>query len=81
MNFNCLPFFPGRMKIEKVEKLVSKACIIKKICHQHKKQALNLELVLKKCIESLNSIKPYIDMNKDLRKKQKIISKKIFLSC
>ena len=42
------------------------------------KQALNLGLVLKKCIEPLNSIKPYIDMNADLRKTRNIDFRKDF---
>ena len=47
------------------------------------KQALNHELVLKKVhkVMKLNQnpwLKPYIDKNTDLRKKQKMILRKIF---
>ena len=72
------------MKIEKVEKL--EANLLDKteyVIHiRHLKQALNHGLVLKKLhwvikFNQISSRKPYIDMNTDLRKKQKLILKKI----
>ena len=75
---NGLPFLPERMKIEKVEKLA--ANLLDKteyVIHiKNLKQALNHGLVLKKLhrIIKFNQnawLKPYIDMNSDLRKKAK----------
>ena len=56
---NDLPFSPERMKSGKTEKLLANL-YDKKVFFIHIrnfKQALNHGLVLKKCIESLNSIK------------------------
>ena len=75
---NDLPFLPERMKIEKVEKLVAnlhdKTDYVIQI--RNLKQALNHGLVLKKVhgVVKFNQnawLKPYIDMNTDLRKKAK----------
>ena len=54
-----LPFVPGRMKILKVEKFVSKLHDkTEYVIHiRNLKQALKHGLVLKKCIELLNVIK------------------------
>ena len=84
---NDLPFLPERMKIEKVEKLVTnlhdKAEYIIHI--RNLKQALNHGLILKKVnrVIKFNKkawLKPYIDMNTKLRQQQKLILRKIFLS-
>ena len=53
------------------------------ICIRNLKQALNLELVLKKVLRVIKFnqnvwLKPYIDMNTDLRKKAKDDLQKIF---
>ena len=70
-----LPFFPERMKIEKVEKLV--AILYDQtefIIHiRNLKQALNHGLVLKKVhrvitFNQKSGLKPYIDMKANLRK-------------
>ena len=75
------------MKIEKVEKLV--ANVLDKteylIDMINLKQALNYRLVLRKFhgLIKFNQnawLKPYIDMNTDLKKKAKMILKKTFLS-
>ena len=75
---NGLPFLPERMKIEKVKKLV--ADLLDKteyVMHvRNLKQALNHGLVFKKvhCVIKFNQdawLKPYIDINTDLRKKSK----------
>ena len=73
-----LPFLPDRMKIEKVEKLVGNLYDNSGyVIHiRNFKQALNHGLVFKKVhkIIKLNQnawLKPYIDMNADLRKKSK----------
>ena len=75
------------MKIQKFEK-----CVINlhhkteyAIHIRNLKQALNHRLVLKKVhrVIKFNQnawLKPYIDMNTDLRKKQKMILEKTFLS-
>ena len=76
---NDLPFFlPERMKIEKVKKLVvSLHDKTEYIIHiRSLKQTLNHGLVLKKFIELIKFdqnawLKPYIDMNTDIRKKAK----------
>ena len=75
---NDLPFLPERMKIEKIEKLLAKLhdkteYVIHII---NFKQALNHGLVLKKVNKVIKFnqnawLKPYIDMNTDLRKKGK----------
>ena len=75
------------MKIEKFKKLAANLHDKNKyVIHiSYLKQALNNGLVLKKVHKVIKFnqnawLKPYIDMNTDLRKnKQKIISKKIFL--
>ena len=73
-----LPFLPERMKIEKVEKLVAnlydKFEYVIRI--RDLKQALNHRLILKKVHKVIKFnqkawLKPYIDMNTDLRKKGK----------
>ena len=75
---NDLPFLPEKMKFEKVEKLVANLhnkteCVI----HiTNLKQALNHGLVLKKVHRLIKFnqntwLKPFIDMNTDLRKKAK----------
>ena len=73
-----LPFLPDRMKIEKEEKL--KANLHDKteyVIHiRNLKQALNLGLILEKVhgVIKFNQnawLKPYIDMNTDLRKRAK----------
>ena len=70
-----LPFLPKRMKIDKYKKLVCNLLNKKKyVVHINSlKQALNHGLKLKKIhrIIELNQeawLKPYIDMNTDLRK-------------
>ena len=75
---NDLPFLPERMKIEKVEKLVTNLHDkTEYVIHiRNLKQALNHGLVLKKVhrVIKFNQnawLKPYIDMNTDLRKKAK----------
>ena len=82
---NDLPFLPERMKIEKVEKLVANLhdkteYVIHKI---NLKQSLDHGLVLKNIhrIIKFNQnawLKPYIDMNSDLRKKAKNYFEKYF---
>ena len=81
---NDLPSLPERMKVEKVEKLVANLHDkTEYVIHIRKlKQTLNHELVFKKVhiVIKFNQnawLKPYIDMNTDLRK---MILKKIFLS-
>ena len=82
---NDLPFLPERMKIEKVEKLVANLHDkTEYVIHiRNLKQALNHGLVLKKVhrVIKFNQnawLKPYIDMNTDLRKKAKNDSEKDF---
>ena len=84
---NDLPFLPERMKIEKVEKLAANLHNkTEYVIHiRNLKQPLNQRLVFKKVhmMVKFNQnalIKPYIDMNTDLRKKRKMILKKIFLN-
>ena len=81
--YNDLPFLPKRMKIEKVEKLVANLHDkTEYVIHtRNLKQALNRELAMKKVHRSIKFnqkawLKPYFDMNTDLRKKAKIILKK-----
>ena len=82
-----LPFLPERMKINKCDKLV---CNLndKENYPVHilaLKQALNHGLKLKK-VHSVTEfrqeywLKPYIDLNTDLRKEQKMILRKISLN-
>ena len=75
------------MKIEKVEKLVADLHNNKEYVIQIRnlKQALNNGLVLKKVhrVIKFNQnawLKPYIDMNTDLRKNTKNDFQKVFLS-
>ena len=75
---NDLPLLPERIKIEKVEKLVANLHDkTEYVIHiRNLKQALNHRLVLKKVhrVIKFNQnawLKPYIDMNTDLRKKAK----------
>ena len=82
---NDLPFLPERKKIEKVEKLVTNLHEkTEYVIHIRKlKQALNHRLVLKKLhrIIKFNQnalLKPYIDMNTDLRKNAKNYFEKHF---
>ena len=82
---NDLPFLPERMKIEKVEKLVANLHDkTEYVIHiRNLKQALNHGLVLKKVhrVIKFNQnawLKPYIDMNTDLRKKAKNNFEKYF---
>ena len=82
MNF---PFLPERMKIEKVENLVTSLHDnTDYVIHiRNLKQALNHILILKKVhiMIKFNQkpwLNPYIDMNTELRQKAKIILRKIF---
>ena len=76
---NDLPFLPERMKIEKVEKLVTNLHgKTEYVIHiRSLKQALNHGLILKSVhrVIKFNQkgwLKPYIDMNTKLRQKAKI---------
>ena len=82
---NDLPFLPERMKIEKVEKLEAnlhdKSQYV--ILIRNLKQALNHGLVLKKVYRVIKFnqnvwLKPCVDMNTDLRNKEKNDLKKDF---
>ena len=80
-----LSFLPERIKIKKVEELVANLHDkIEYVIHiRNLKQALNHGLVLKKIhrVIKFNQnawLKPYIDMNKDLEKKQKMVLRNIF---
>ena len=83
---NDLPLLPERMKTEKVEKLVANLHDkIDYVIHiRNLKQTLNHGLVLERVhkVIKLNQnawLKPYINMNTDLRKTcKKMILKKIF---
>ena len=75
---NDLPFLPERMKIEKVEQLVAnshyKTGFVIHI--RNLKQVLNNRLVLKIVDRVIKFdknawLKPYVDMNADLRKRAK----------
>ena len=84
---NDLPFLPERMKIENVRKLVANLHDkTEYVIHtKNLKQALNHGLVLKKILKLIKFnqnawLKPYIDMNTDLRKKGKNDFEKYFLS-
>ena len=75
---NDLPFLPKRMKIEKVEKLVANLHDkTEYVIHiRNLKQVLTHRLILKKVhriikINQNSWLKPYIDVNTDLRKKAK----------
>ena len=76
--FSFLPFLPERMKIEKVEKLVSNLYDKNEyvIHRRNLNQALNHGLILKKVqrVIKFNQnawLKPYIDMNTKLTRKAK----------
>ena len=82
---NDLQFLPKRMKTENVETLVPKLYNNKKyLIHKRKsKQALDHGLVLEKVHRVIKfnqeaSLKPYIDMNTDLRKNTKKDLEKAF---
>ena len=84
---NDLPFLSDRMKIDKCNKLVCNLFNKKKYITRINslKQALNHGLKFKKIhrIIEFNQeawLKPYIDMNTELRKAAKMILKKIFLN-
>ena len=84
---NDLPFLSERMKIDKCSKLVCNLFNKKKYITRINslKQALNHGLKFKKIhrIIEFNQeawLKPYIDMNTELRKAAKMILKKIFLN-
>ena len=72
-----LPFFPERMNIEKIEKLV--ASLHDKteyVIHINLKQVLNHKLELKKLHRAIrfnqeSQLKPYIDVNNDVIKAAK----------
>ena len=80
-----MPFLPERMNNEKVGKLVPNlhAKTEYVICIRNFKHALNHRLILKKVhrVTKFNQnawLKLYVDMNTNVRKKQKVILKKIF---
>ena len=82
---NELPFLPERIKLEKVEKLITKLHDKSEyaIHIRNLKQALNHGLMLKKVhrVIKFNEkawIKPYIDMSTKVRQKAKIILRYIF---
>ena len=84
---NDLPFLPGRMKIENIEKLVANLDDkTEYVIHiRSLKQALNQGLLLSKVNRAIKFnqnawLQPDLDMNTDLRKKQKMILKKVSLS-
>ena len=84
--YNDLPFLPERMNIEKVGKLVANLRNkTEYVIHiRSLKQALNHELVLNKIYRVIKFnqnawLKPYIDLNTDLRKKLKTNLRKEFL--
>ena len=72
-----LPFLPERMKIDKCRKLVCNLYDKKTVVHiRSLKQALNHGLILKKVLRVIQfnqeaCLKPYIDMNTELRKQAK----------
>ena len=80
-----LPFSPERMKIDKCKKLICNLYSKKKyfVHIRSLKQALNQGLILKKVYRVIQSnqeawLKPYIDMNTELRKKAKMTLKRTF---
>ena len=82
---NDLPFLPERMKIEKVKTLLTNLHDKNEyVIHiRNSKQAVNHGLILKKVhrVIKFNQnawLKPYIDMNTDLKEKQKMILKNTF---
>ena len=80
---NDLPFLPERIKIDKVGKVVA-TLYDKTVIHIiNLKQALNHGLVFKKVHKVIKfnenaRVKPYIDMNTDLRKKAKNVFERAF---
>ena len=85
MASSLLSFLPERMKIEKVEKLVANLHDETDVMYiRNLKLSFNHELVrdikLRRDIKFNQKVwlKPYIDMNTDLRKKAKKILEKIF---
>ena len=84
---NDLPFLPARIKNEKIEKFVANLHDkTEYVIHiRNLKQELNHGLTLKKVHSEIRLnqyawLKPYIDVNTDLRKKGKNYFEKIFLS-
>ena len=82
-----LPFLPERMKIDKCNKIVCNLYDKKDyVVHiTSLKQALNHGLILKKVHRVIQFdqeawLEPYIDMNTELRKQEKMILEKISLS-
>ena len=82
-----LPFLPERKKVEKIEKLIcSKEDKEKYVIHiKALNQALNHGLVIRKVHRVIQFkqkawLKPYVDMNNELRKKPKMNLRKISLS-
>ena len=80
-----LPLLPERMKIDKCKKLVIYLTRSNMSHINWLKQALNHGLKLKKIHKVIEFnekewLKPYIDMNTELRKGAKMILKKIFLN-
>ena len=82
-----LPFLPERIKINKSKKVICNLSNKKKyVIHVNSlKQALNHGLKFRKIhrVIEFNKkewLKPYIDMNTELRKAVKMILKKIFLN-
>ena len=79
-----LPFLPERMKTSKCNKLVCNLHDKKNyVAHiRSLKQALNYGLILKKVhkvilLNQETCLKPYIDMNTELRNSQKMTLKRI----
>ena len=79
-----LPFLPERMKTSKCNKLVCNLHDKKNyVAHiRSLKQALNYGLILKKVhkvilLNQKTCLKPYIDMNTELRNSQKMTLKRI----
>ena len=82
---NDLPFLPGRMKIENIEKLVANLHDkTEYVIHiRNLKQALNHGLLLSKVNRAIKFnesawIQPNLDMNTDLRKKAIMMNNAIF---
>ena len=80
---NDLPFLPERIKVDKVGKVVANLYDKTVIHIINLKQALNHGLVFKKVHKVIKfnenaRLKPYIDMNTDLRKKAKNVFERAF---
>ena len=81
---NCVNFIMAHYFYQKVEKLVADLAETEYIIHiRNLKEALNRRLVLKKFPKVVKfkqnaQLKPYIDMNTDIRKKAKHDFKKDF---